>query len=414
MEKMTIEQQKEEFKDILRPWLDETYLELRDDYVDNIFEVRSGMVEKAFVEPLCMIDYKRLLLKEISNSHASVQKANLEITDEELEQNRFLTGENKGRKVTKILSELIAGEYNRTDQRLDYFNKLRKKNISYFISGEPLDFLSAYSVIETCLSPGGCNQSNLIKMLFSPYSYIATDESKTVRMLIYANYERKQVVLNNIYGSYDEMFAMSIVKHYRDLGFDFHTNLNEIFDTEYLGYVDTYQGRFLHYAKALNANVVNDSVMERIDLFERPSWVTYKGDGFVQTFDDVKTSNFTLYSEFHDSSGIRYKHEHYCNSCGNIVNDDEFDFDYEECQDCAGRHNYCRSCDSDNICDDDFDFDRDVCNNCARQEIEIENNVCEVCGDGFVDDEFNHEERLCTDCYALHLENQVEEEYSVK
>ena len=158
----------------------------------------SGMQPRIELEMATMIEYKRAIIEELENDFPRVKEANFTFTDEELENNRIASGPNAGRKITKVLTKALddeGGGY-RNEQRLDYFNKLRLTENSYFIDSDPMVFMEFYLKVQTCVSPGGDNQSNLLKFLASPYVYIAGDKAKSVRMLIYADFDRKRVFLH--------------------------------------------------------------------------------------------------------------------------------------------------------------------------------------------------------------------------
>ena len=71
-------------------------------------------------------------------------------------------------KLTKVLSELVKENRYSDDQRLDYFHKLRNPNVKYKIYSNIEEITTRYQKVETCLSPGGSNQSNIFRHLYSP------------------------------------------------------------------------------------------------------------------------------------------------------------------------------------------------------------------------------------------------------
>ena len=100
--------------------------------------------------------------------------------------------------------------------------------------------MEAYTKIGTCVSPEGDNQSNMLKFLVSPHTYIAYDEDFSARMMIYANFDKKTVFLHNVYGNYDYMFALTIVKYFVDNGFAFSGDLSDGFMQGYMSLYGSY------------------------------------------------------------------------------------------------------------------------------------------------------------------------------
>ena len=418
------ETQIENFKDMFSKWKDETYFSLREDFPQNILQIRSGMQPRIELEMASMVEYKRAIIEELEDEFSRVKEANFNFTDEELENNRIASGPNAGRKITKVLTEALdeAGSYYRNEQRLDYFNKLRLTENSYFIDSDPMVLMEYYLKVQTCVSPGGENQSNLLKFLASPYAYIAGDKSKSVRMLIYADFDRKRVFLHPIYGSYDSMFSLTVVKYFAQNGFAFIRYLNNGFQADFMSYTDRSNTSFIPQIKFFNGNLLEGELDfdERTDLFSRPSWVNYEGDAYANERDENIPSKellklYTITFDFHDTGmGILPKDRQYCGACDQTVSDDDYDYDSEMCYDCARHDHYCYECDGSHIHDDDWDYDMEMCTYCAQERREYEENECVVCGDNFRSCDFDTERKMCHTCVEDEEDNEQDEDEEVE
>lgn len=414
------ETQIKDFEHMFFEWKNEAYFSFREDFAQNILQIRSGMQPRIELEMATMIEYKRAIIEELENDFPRVKEANFTFTDEELENNRIASGPNAGRKITKVLTKALddeGGGY-RNEQRLDYFNKLRLTENSYFIDSDPMVFMEFYLKVQTCVSPGGDNQSNLLKFLASPYVYIAGDKAKSVRMLIYADFDRKRVFLHPIYGSYDSMFALTVVKYFVQNGFTFIRYLSNAFEADFMSYTDRTNISFMPQIKFFNGDISEENFDfdERTKLFSRPSWVTYEGDAyadegseFIPNKDLLKS--YTITFNFHDTSmGILSKDSQFCYSCDQIVNDDDYDYDSEMCYDCAAHNHYCYECDSEHVHDDNWDYEMEMCSSCAQDRREYEENVCSVCGDNFHSYYFDTDRGMCYVCAENEDNNEQDEE----
>ena len=411
------ETQIENFEDMFSKWKDEAYFSFREDYSQNILQIRAGMQPRIELEMASMIEYKRAIIEELKGEYSSLREANFTFTDEELENNRIASGPNAGRKITKVLTETLedASGYYRNEQRLDYFNKLRLADNSYFIDNDPMVFMEFYLKVKTCVSPGGGNQSNLLKFLASPYVYIAGDKAKSVRMLIYADFDRKRVFLHPIYGSYDAMFSLTVVKYFVQNGFTFIRFLSGGFEADFMSYEDRSTISFIPQIKFFNGNLFSGYLdhSERTELFARPSWVTYEGDAYADERDENIPNknllkNYTMAFNFHDTErGIFPKDRQYCTSCERTISDDDYDYDAEMCYDCASHNHYCYECDEDHIHDSNWDYDMEMCVYCAEERREFEENECVVCHDNFRNYDFDTDRRMCYNC----VENEETHEH---
>lgn len=414
------ETQIKDFEEKFSDWKDETHFIFREDFAQNILQIRSGMQPRIELEMATMIEYKRAIIEELENDFPRIKEANLTFTDDELEKNRIASGPNAGRKITKVLTETLgeeSGRY-RNEQRLDYFNKLRLAENSYFIDSDPIVLMEYYLKIQTCISPGGDNQSNLLKFLASPYVYIAGDKAKSVRMLIYADFDRKRVFLHPIYGSYDSMFALTVVKYFVQNGFAFVRYLREAFEADFMSYTDRSHISFMPQIDFFNG-VVSEKDFdfdEKTDLFSRPSWTTYEGDAYADEESEIipdkdLLKSYTITFNFHDTSmGILPKDKQFCYSCDEIISDDDYDYDAEMCYDCAAYNHYCYECDSGHIHENDWDYEFEMCSSCAQARREYEENVCSVCEDNFYSYDFDTDRRMCHWCIENEKNNEEDEE----
>ena len=368
-----------EIREYLEGWLSETYVQLNPYFIQNMIEIRKDMPNEIEIPIVPMLDYKKTIIKGLEKDYSSIKEYDLKATDEELEKNRFMSGPETGRKITKVLSELVKQNRYSDDQRLDYFNKLRNPNVEYKIYSSIEEITTRYQKVETCLSPDGSNQSNIFRHLYSPYAYIIGDTEGNARMLAYIDFKNKYVFLHQVYGAYDLMLKISAVKYFVDNDFLFLENLNNYFlGAEMFNYVDAFQTHGLEYVEYFGGKIKRENDEETVHLFKKPenAKILDRYGNINDRIDAFKNEHLidkelTINATFHDSYGIRNEDEFYCNNCGEIVSGDDYDFDYECCAACANvDNNYCPECDNSSIPDYDFDFARGMCNACVEKHMD--------------------------------------------
>lgn len=402
---------KEEIRKLLREWLNETYVELNPYFIENMIEIRKDMPNEVEIPTVQMLDYKKAIIKELEKDYSKIRECNFKFTDEELEKNRFMTGSQSDRKITKVLSEIIKETRYGDDQRLDYFHKLRNPDVKYKIYSSIEEITTRYKEVETCLSPGGSNQSNIFRHLYSPYAYLIGDVEGNARMLAYIDFKNKYVFLHRVYGSYDLMLEISAIKYFVENGFVFVENIQDYFDgTEMFNYVDAFYTNRLEYVRFFGGKIKSEaSEGEGVHLFEKPKDakildrhgnVSNKVDAFK--YELLQNPELTINATLNDSCGIRNEDEYCCSNCGEIVSRDEYDFDYECCSVCSNHNNnYCPECDCNGISDDDFSFSMGMCIDC----VESRHNICSECfKEEIRREDFNFEFRMCNDCAEKHIE----------
>ena len=72
------------------------------------------------------------------------------------------------------------------------------------------------------------------------------------------------------------------------------------------------------------------------DIFQKPDWVKYKGDGLA--INNNYFENLTTSLELHDQDGIYDSENYYCSQCGYTVSVDEYNFDCECCYECSNAY----------------------------------------------------------------------------
>jgi hypothetical protein len=361
------------FKKAFSGWEEYVDFGLHPNFYENVVDIRSGMTERITLKSLPELEYKKAIIKDLKNEYQELEDDGLNFTDEELTQNRILNGKNRDQKITKYINNIIKERYqHRTEQRLDYFHKPKHANNEYYIDKDPISLMDAYLKVDTCVSPNGSNQSNMLKFLMSPYIYIATDKRKSVRILIYADFNRKVVFLNALYGSYDYMMPLVIVKYFVEQGFTFSTYVGHTFNDEFLTYKDRQTCEFENIIKYYNGketqNLENKYQFNTIDLFKRPSWVQFKGDGLIKNNRHLNTT--TEYDVKGDDEHITETPQEYCGNCGYDVHPDEYHYDEEMCSSCFDdNYRYCETCDR-TVDADRYNYDEDMCNVCHAEHLE--------------------------------------------
>lgn len=405
--------QMEDMEKELREWLDDTYVELNPNYLQNILKIREKMPNEIEVPKLSMLEYQRAIIEEFKADYSFVDDEDLKLdfTDKELELNRR---EKDGQKITKILTKVAKSGYRCSDQRIDFFSKLRREDDRYFIYSDPIEFLKRYKSVQTCVSPTGENQSNIYRFLFSPYTYIIGNLEKTARMIAHIDFERRYVFLYPIYGEYDGMMAYSVAKFFVENDFTFPEIIDYAFElTQIFKYLDRTVCGFLPYIKSIGGKILNEPLKkdEACNLFERPKNIAGNEDLFLADYEGGE--DVTISGAFHDQNGVRYEGEYYCECCGEIVNESYYDYDAGCCFDCVGdRGVYCEHCHED-VAEEDYNFSYDMCNYC------FENNyvMCPDCGEVVSIDFFDSDADYCDDCLQKRGNNEhstPEEEEEVR
>jgi hypothetical protein len=286
-----------EFNKLLDLWLENATFPIHSNFAQNVFNIRKGMKEKIILKPIDMIEYKKIIIKELIKEYKSEFKnITLAFSDSELKNNRIDFGKNKGQKITKYLSNILRSEYEyRTDQRLDYFHKLKNENNEYYIDNDPIKMLELYSKIGTCVSPNGSNQGNIFMFLLSPYTYIAYDKKLNVRTLLYIDFEKKKVFLHNEYGNYDYMFSIALIDYFVKNDFHFVKELDHFFIDKGFVYRDGNFCENLSLIETLNGKVLNQERVNKTHLLEKPKWYKVNGDLLLHSVElenDNLTTNF--------------------------------------------------------------------------------------------------------------------------
>jgi hypothetical protein len=364
---------KYEFYETLNNWTQYAEFNLHPNFFENVMDIRSGMQPRITLQPIDMLDYKKNLIAELKDEYDALKEDGLNFTDAELTANRILEGKNRNQKITKYMTNIIAKSYpHRLEQRIDYFNKPKHEKNEYYIDKDPIQLMQAYLKVDTCVSPQGSNQSNMLKFLFSPYVYVAYDKKRSVRILIYADFSRRVVFLNGLYGSYDAMMPMVVIKYFVERGFTFGHYTSDIFDDDFLTYKDrtmcAFEPIIERYNGHITSNLQNPRVYGVKDLFERPSWVNYEGDGMILSKHTSRVT--TSYNVRGDDSYIGERERYYCDHCDNNVDEDDFNHDEGVCNDCySENHRYCDRC-GDDAHVDDYNFEEEACSSCANEIIE--------------------------------------------
>lgn len=390
-----MELKKQLLKEKLYGWTDRIAFDFNPDFVDIVYEIRSGMHENIQVKPIDLLTYKKAILYDIARDVEGIDE--IKITDEELFENRFRNGEHRGRKVTKVLTEKVRekGGYG-NDQRLDFFHKLRNENEEYLITADPYEFVNAFLEIQTCYSPGGENQSNVLKYLVSPYVYIALNKKRTARMLIFADFENKVVFFHGVYGIYDYMFPLAIVKYFVDEGFEFCYDSTDYFHEEdFMQYVDRYETAYEGHINFFDGDYTSSG--EGVIMWGRPKWATYEGDAFVSYLKDARdTLHYTTVLPIKDScfgEWILLPDTQYCSECSRVVDEREYDGDYEMCEECKGAREWCSNCE-DFVDAEYFNFETGMCQHCTERFMDW----CDICEEYVEHNYYNRQRKMCDFC----------------
>lgn len=416
---------KEKFTLMFQPWEATCHFGLNPNFYEDVMEARRNMPVRIDLPKVDMNTYKRAIIHDIFqniNSYEVEEKETIRPTEQELEANRFLDGEYKGRKVTRVLTELSRQGVGRNNQKLDFFHKLRNDKNEYYITSDPTEIVEGFVDIETCFSPDGENKSVVVSYLASPHTYMAKDKFGTVRMTIYADMENKKVFLHGVYGSYDYMFSLAVVNYFVEEGFSFSMNLGDYFDVPHLEYTDAILCSFEENIKFLGGKTLGGYHGPMLNIWTRPDGekdavdiVTgdasfFEGDHYYTTATELHTSSYGHMILTSDS--------HWCGECDGIVDSHSYDYDYEMCSDCAGNRNWCEDC-GEFIEADYYNFEVNACDFCAdrttteclechlRVRNEVHNDYLGMC-DSCVDEVLV----FCDECQEHHAIEDYSDQYS--
>lgn len=331
-------------------WRNYIYAEFNKNFIEDIIHMRNQMKPREVIEPIDMLRYKKTLLKIIKDRY-NIKDINFNYTNGELTRNR--TKENM--KITKQLTNIIKNNTTRCHvmhntygvpviPELDFFHKLRFEDNEYYITADTLDILYAYKEIQTCLSAGGENQGHFIELLASPYFYLVTDKHDSVRMGLLIDHENKKVFMNAVYGSYDMMMPMAVIQHFVLSDYEFVKSM-DYFHREYvwLDYVDSYT---CVHQDIIEAMGFDHLIVERFDksiesMFKLPKGIEIHNDLIIDKapVGGNKTFSFTLWST---NGAILFGDRRLCESCGDIVDVDDYNDDDGHCTYCD--YYYCEGC----------------------------------------------------------------------
>jgi len=366
---------------------------LREDYYEVVQEIRKSMMPKIGIEKLDMLEYKKSILHMIKSKFRDEFDYNF--SDEELQENRVKNIKGlENTKVTKIISKALNNykekhqrnniyfDYNREFKFLDYFHKIANENEEFYISSDPNDLLLAYEKISTCVSPDGDNIANIFQWLVSPFTYIAytrdtNKEGELVinnRAIVYIDYGNRVASIGNIYGSYNVMFQVSIMKWLKENHFSIALEPSDWFAFHDLYYTESGLSSVKDFVDFFNISVVDKEYSKRISIHSVPYYIDIIGDA-ITGHGYGKPKLYLLDSEIRSSSGmLLYSDEAICGDCGEVVSSDEYDYDGEVCDYCAQftSRNYCEDC-GEHYLDSDFDFEEDLCSSCAFERAEKDN-----------------------------------------
>jgi hypothetical protein len=336
--------------------------------------MRKQMLPDVLLNPIDMLTYKKALLSNIQKKY----QISVNFSDEELIENRTKNNE----KVTKILHREVTKDRDENnfrpaygDQTLDYFHKPKFPDNQYFITASPTELVHLYSRIETCVTYDGSNSGQMYHMLASPYVYLVSDSKLSARMAIMVDPERKIFILGRVYGSFDVMMEMVLVKHFKDLGYAYIENLYQFFETDDVSYIDSHQTggkEMLEYfgvpaarSKEKEVEGFNYRMTDTKDYFQKLEGMKVPFDIISgSTLRDDQTLTTTFYVRSHEGGIITDFYTHYCGSCGSLVDEGDYDFDSESCLDCS-YYEYCNDC-GENVDRDFYEYDYDMCRSCAE------------------------------------------------
>ena len=341
---------------------------IREDFFNAVEAVAKHKLPKTSVAELSMITYKRVILETIRQRYEKDTEIG-DFSDEELLENRVKSiPELKDMKITKFLTNKIksVSQYAST-QELDFFHKLPTDNNEYFVSGDPLDILNAYKKVSTCVSPGGDNIANIFQFLAAPMIHIAFDKDINTRMLVYIDKKNKVFATNLVYGKFNLMLEISVIKHFIDKGYNYSLHNTDYFSGAGLCYSESNRA-FPEKVLTLLRGSMQPKLeyFDRTSLFEKPEGFDYEGDIITGS---RWTTELTHDDDIRSGSGmLMYDHEAYCGSCGYVIDGDEYDYDIEMCYDCRSNepHEYCNEC-SEYRYEHEMDYDEGICVYCKER-----------------------------------------------
>lgn len=341
---------------------------IREDFFNAVEAVAEYKLAKTSITELSMITYKRVILEMIRQRYEKDTEIG-DFSDEELLENRVKSiPELKDMKITKFLSNKIksVSQYAST-QELDFFHKLPTDNNEYFVSGDPLDILNAYKEVSTCVSPGGDNIANIFQFLAAPMIHIAFDKNIDTRMLVFIDEKNKVFATNLVYGKFNLMLEISVIKHFIDKGYNYSLHNTDYFSGAGLCYSESNRAFPEKVVTLLRGSMQPKlEYFDRTNLFQRPEGFDYKGDVITGS---SYTSDLTHDDEIRSGSGmLMYDHEAYCGSCGYITDSDEYDYDMDMCYSCRSDepHEYCNDC-CEYRYEHEMDYDNGICNFCQER-----------------------------------------------
>lgn len=372
------------------------YEDFNENFIENLIEIRKNMREKVELPPLPILDYKRNTWRELNLLH---NFEGLDVSDEILLSNRLPSGE----KLTKRISKAIYKDdyrYSTTDPRIDYFNKPRNEKNTYIISADPLDILRLYYEVETCISPWGSNQSTIYRYLYSDQIYIAYSSDERSRLIIFDNPEQKIVFLCLVYGYQDPMLVQTVIQHYIDLGYSFLDTYYFLFDTRNWFYCDGTHARYLNLIRVMGGTIVSGKDIEeenRVAINRVPAHWDKDEDALFKG--RIYDKDNIIYPFFKDSGNHTiYEGQEFCDNCGEVIDDRDYDYDYEMCAYCANGqraedYKECEGCGNPTFYEE---LSEDGL--CSACQADVEYFICDACGQRVPDYEFNEEAYLCIEC----------------
>ena len=346
---MSFVENKENLRELLDEWKSWDTVAFSPNFIDNIYNVKSGMLPKTKLPAINISDYKKI----VYNHLALQERVSLpNFTDEEINNNFYVCDEYPtGIKLTKYVQNFLNKNKNlrfqRSYQELDYVNRPRFPNNEYFLDSTPEGIVKAYRRVETCVSPNGENSQNLFYFLASPYVYVAYGTNMRTRMLIYLDHEKKHAVLNRAYGEYDQMLTISVINYLISEGYSFFESFWAFGDCIDEFYVDGGTDVIDNLIKTMGGTFIKQK--EYRNLLDRKSWMNFKGDLYTGDF----CSHVITTCE-----GFRVTYD--CGYCDNEVFEDNYIHELGACTDCAWP---CECC-HDYVIEGDS-FIQEYCEACA-------------------------------------------------
>lgn len=351
----------------------------REQYFNDVEDLRQYCMPRFELQQIPMLEYKNIIVKTLELDYPEAI-SNYSFTPAELLNNRVNTDKlakgEENMKLTKFLAKKIkeTGKCYKFEQRLDYFHKIGSSDESYFISGDPIDIVNLYRDIETCISPSGENASSMLQMLVSPFVYIAYSSNHLCRMLLYIDIERKLFATGSVYGKYNKMFELTVLKWFKENGYTMAKNAYDLFSTTHSYYVDNVNGGAITSAKAMNLSLLEKTEnITRVDLFKKPVEIKNKNYDFITGEKATCEIDSTVINDIRTSGEyILTEDQAYCYECGGIVGSEHFDYDSDLCYDCSESVLYCDDC-GETFYEEDFVLSADLCISCYEETEEFIN-----------------------------------------